>query len=130
MRIYYTVEQTLDAQLPQALSDEDIENAVSTIESPDPCLVYDAPSGLVLQSKVEMCEVSVENGAISATRTLLFTLQITDLTTFEQWCTAVGQEQDSDLLPSYLFEDYEGSTIGDEMVDYESTISVILDPSK
>ena len=110
-------------------SDEDIDDAVSTIEDPDPCLVAEAPAGLALTWKLTSCAVSHEGGVLSARRTLEFTLQIDDPTAFEDWCHGEGLQRDSERVPFYLFEDFEGSTIGDEMVDYDSATDVMVYPA-
>ena len=129
MQIRYRIHQTLRTQFPTNLSSDEVEDAVAGIEDPDPCLVSDAPEGLVLTWSLESSEVTVENGWLAATRTIGFVLQVHNPVAFRAWCESEGLATGSERLPSYLIEDFEGSYIGDDMVDYTSATEVTVHPT-
>ena len=126
IHIRYRIHQRFAYSLPSSIDAETVQDAIDGIEDPDPCLVSDAPAGLSLKLTIETVEASVDGGELSADRCLLFTLQIGDPKAFHQWCASSGLSADSELIPSHLFEDFEGSWVGDEMVDYDNDIDVIL----
>lgn len=129
MLIRYRIHQKLRTLLPPTLSSEEIEDAIAGIKEPDPCLVSHSPEGLVLKWNLESSEVNVENGRFTANRTIEFHLQVHKPIAFKAWCDAEGLATESDRPPFYLFEDFEGSYIGDDMVDYDSVTEVMSHPT-
>jgi len=127
MKIICTVRQSLETGLAATLDEQELEDAIETIKDPDPCLVGEAPEGLSFEYKIKSAEATVEGGTLSATRELLFTFVVTDQSAYDEWCKSNDVDHESDAFLSHLLEDYEGSFVGDDMVDFDNQVSTAVE---
>ena len=122
------VTQSLKAQAPS--DSEELDNAVLTIKNTEP-YVLDAP--MSLDCEIKTIEVMISDRVISATRELIFSLSTDDDEALQEWLVDEGLlEAGRDLnsvdwasATSQLIGDYEGSFVGDDMVNFETdTIAI------
>lgn len=133
------VEQTLSTSAP---ADEgQIADALETIKDPEPYL-NDEPFEIDFGFSVDKIEAAVDGGEIRANRILTFRFAFEDADEAATWLVDEGiSEAESADDPNQVFEsidperlattligDFEGSTIGDDMVDYEAEYSVSFEP--
>ena len=123
MRILCTIRQSLKTGLAATLDEQELEDAIETIKDPEPYLMDEAPGGLTFEWKLKSAEVSVEGGTLAATRVLLFTFVVTDRSAYDEWCKSNGLDHEDNLFLSHLLGDYQGSFVGDEMVDFDNQVS-------
>ena len=123
MKIICTVQQALKTDLVATLDEQELDDAIKTINDPDPCLVDEAPEGLSFEYKLKSAKVTVEGGTLAATRELLFTFSVANQSAYDEWCKSNDVDHESDTFLSHLLEEYEGSFIGDDMVDYDNQVS-------
>jgi hypothetical protein len=129
------VEQTLDTASP---SDKgELDDAIETIKNPDPYL-SEEPFEISFDFSVDKAEVSTEGGRLIASRAIKFVLTFEDPEEAASWLVdeGVSEAEDSDhqvavfgtidaeRLATTLIGDFEGSSVGDEMVDFASEYSV------
>lgn len=129
------VEQTLDTTAP---SDKDeLNDAVDTIKNPDPYL-SEEPFEIRFDFSVDKAEVNSAEGRIVASRVIKFVLSFDAPEEAANWLVdeGVSDTEDSDdqdavfgsidaeRLATTLIGDFEGSSVGDEIVDFASEYSV------
>ncbi len=133
------VEQTLSTTAP---ADEgQLADSLETIKDPEPYL-NDEPFEIDFSFSIDKIEAVVDGGEIRANRILTFRLAFKDAGEAATWLIDEGiseaesaddlnqafQSIDPERLATTLVGDFEGSTIGDEMVDYEAEYSVSFQP--
>ncbi len=129
------VEQTLDTASPADKGE--LDDAIETIKNPDPYL-SEEPFEISFSFSVDKAEVSTEDGRLTASRSIKFVLTFEDPEEAGNWLVdeGVSEAEDSDdqsavfvaidaeRLATTLIGDFEGSSVGDEMVDFASEYSV------
>ena len=133
------IEQTLSTTAP---ADEgQLSDALETIKDPEPYL-NDEPFEINFGFSVDKIEAAVDGGEIRANRILTFRFAFEDADEAATWLVdeaiseaesaddleQVFQSVDPERLATTLVGDFEGSTIGDEIVDYEAEYSVSFEP--
>ena len=133
------VEQTLSTTAPD--DDEQLADALETIKDPEPYL-NDEPFEIDFGFSVDKIEAAVDGGEIRANRILTIRFAFEEADEAATWLIDEGiseaesaddlnqvfQSIDPKRLATILVGDFEGSTIGDEMVDYEAEYSVSFEP--
>lgn len=129
-KIVLSVSQSLETVAPS--DKDDIENAVLTIEDPEPYLEEEAFE-MEFHSDVKSADAQVKDGQLIATRELVFSLNILDEAAASEWlCDEQLLKEGEGLLDadwttaiSHLVGDYEGAFIADDMVNFETSVSVV-----
>jgi hypothetical protein len=129
------VEQTLDTASPADKGE--LDDAIETIKNPDPYL-SEEPFDINFSFSVDKAEVRTEGGRLTASRSIKFVLTFEDPEEAANWLVdeGVSEAEDSDdqgavfgaidaeRLATTLIGDFEGSSVGDEIVDFASEYSV------
>ena len=129
------VQQTLDTAAPADKGE--LNDAVDTIKNPDPYL-SEEPFEIGFGFSVEKAEVNSADGRLVASRLIKFVLSFDDPEEAANWLVdeGVSDAEDSDdqdavfgsidaeRLATTLIGDFEGSSVGDEIVDFASEYSV------
>ena len=129
------VQQTLDTASPADKGE--LDDAIETIKNPDPYL-SEEPFEINFSFSVDKAEVGKEGGRLTASRTIKFVLSFEDPEEAANWLVEEGVSEadesddqgavfnaiDAERLATTLIGDFEGSSVGDEMVDFVSEYSV------
>lgn len=129
-KIVLSIKQSLETVAPS--DKDDIENAVLTIEDPEPYLEEEAFE-MEFHSEIKTADVQVKDGHLIATRELMFTLKIIDEAAASAWlCEEQLLKEGDGLLDadwttaiSHLVGDYEGAFIADDMVNFDTSVNVV-----
>ena len=129
------VEQTLNAEAP--IDKDELNDAVDTIKEPEPYLT-DEPFEIDFSFSVDKAEVTSADGRLVASRIIKLVLTFDKTEEASNWLLDEGiseaeasDDQDSvfglidaERLATSLIGDFEGSSVGNEMVDFASEYSV------
>lgn len=129
------VEQTLNAQAPA--DKDELNDAVDTIKDPEPYL-SEEHFEIDFSFSVDKTEVTLADGRLIASRKIKLVLTFDDPEEVSSWLvdegiseTEVADDQnsvfgsiDAERLATTLIGDFEGSSVGDEIVDFASEYSV------
>ena len=128
--IVLNLKQSLETAAPT--DEEVLENAMLTIKDPEPYVeeeIFDMEFGF----EVTSADVDVASGQLVASRTLIFKLSIQDEAAAMAWLAQEGLIREGEEFSaadwpsalSYLIGDYEGSFVGDDMVQYETSVAIV-----
>jgi len=128
-QIVLHLSQRLETYVPS--NEEALENAVLTIEDPDPYIAEEA-FDMAFRFEVKNTDIEVTGGRLIAQRKLMFILDIEDEVAARTWLLRGGLLKENEELSnadwpiaiSQLIGDYEGSFVGDEMVQFETSVAI------
>lgn len=129
------VEQTLNTEAPA--DKDELNDAVDTIKDPEPYLCEE-PFEIGFSFSVDKAEVTLADGRLVASRIIKLVLTFDDPEEVSNWLVdeGISETEDSDdqdavfgsidaeRLATTLIGDFEGSSVGDEIVDFASEYSV------
>lgn len=128
-QIVLNLNQSLETAAPT--DDEALESAILTIKDPEPYVEEEA-FDMEFHFEVKSADVTVVDGRLVASRELVFTLNIQDEAATRTWLLQGGllrqheelSDADWPIAISHLMGDYEGSFVGDDMVQFETSVAL------
>lgn len=129
-KIMLLIKQSLEAAAPA--DEEVLEDAILTIKDPEPYVVEEAFE-MHFHFEVKSADVHIDDGKLAASRELEFTLDIQDEDAATTWLLQEGfieegeglANADWSMAVSNLIGDYEGSFVGDDMVEFENSVAIV-----
>lgn len=128
-QIVLNLNQSLETTGPR--DDEALESAVLTIKDPEPYVEEEA-FDMEFHFEVKSADVEVAEGRLIASRSLVFTLEIKDEVAARAWLLQGGLLRENEdlsnadwpIVISHLIGDYEGAFVGDDMVQFETSVAI------